>query len=109
VKVGRQTKVIFQIAGFGKPIIFLSFVWYLFNVVIHINYGLDFPKGNEIGFGGFQYIESYFMYSLFFTFIPHILCMEKGKHNFLGNKYITDAIIVSVSFAWHFAISNAIL
>ena len=105
MKISKLKYLFFQISGVGNPIIFVSFIWYVFNAIMHVYHGLDF----KTGMGGFQNIESFFAYSLLLTYVPHALCMEKGKHDFLGNTFMTDVVIVSVVFFCHSGLSFSII
>ena len=103
-----KTKLI-RVSGLnGEPIIFLSFLWYICNVYIHVSHGLSF-ENNTKDFSGFDSIEGFMFSAVVFTFMPHLLCMEKGKHNFLGIKFINDAIIIFPVFLLHYVLSVVIL
>ncbi len=100
---------IYRITGLnGDPIILISFFWYIFNVVIHINHGLSLDK-NSKSFSGFDSIEGFMFSAVVFTFLPHLLCIEKGKHDFLGHKFINNAIIIIPAFLLHYVFSGVIL
>ena len=98
-----------QISGLnGEPVILLSFAWYIFNVYTHVKYGLSLSDDAK-SFGGFDSIEAFMLSAVFFTFAPHLLCIEKGKHYFFGTKFLNDAIIIIPAFLLHYVLSGVIL
>jgi len=91
----------------GDLIIALSFLWYLFNVCVFLRYMLiDRADVENFRFGGY---EGWLLISVLFTFVPHILCMEKGKHDIFGAVSITSFIFVFVGFLFHYSLSTAVL
>ncbi|WP_422464162.1 hypothetical protein [Endozoicomonas sp. ALB115] len=92
----------------GDPVILLSFFWYIFNVLVSVNYVLPIDAKAE-SYGGFESIEAYMAYAFLFTFVPHILCMEKGVHDFFGVKFLNDAFILIPAFTLHCSLSAVVL
>ncbi len=107
--VGNVKAKIVRVTGLnGDPIILISFLWYLFNVYIHVSHGLSFDSDTK-DFSGFDSFEGFMLSAVLFTFIPHLLCMEKGKHDFLGVKVVNEAIILIPAFLLHYVLSGVIL
>ncbi|MDP5190415.1 hypothetical protein [Rheinheimera baltica] len=109
VAVIRLKAILLETTGLNKnPVVALSFIWYIFNVVVYITHGITLdPKSTD--FEGFDSFEGYMLAAVFFTFVPHLLCMERGKHNFFGIKHLNDAVILVPTFLLHYILSAVIL
>jgi hypothetical protein len=108
--VNKVKILLIQTIGLNRePLISISFLWYIFNVYINIKYALLLMGENAKSFNGFGSFSAYVAYSIFFTFIPHLLCMEKGKHDFFGVKILNDLIVLVPVFAMHYALSGVVL
>lgn len=109
VDMNRFQRILLNLTGLkSSPVIVLSFAWYIVNVVIYIANGISLDPTSD-NFEGFDSFEAYTAASILFTFVPHLLCMEKGKHDLLGIKFLDDAIIVIPSFLMHYVLSAVIL